>query len=167
MIPEHLLCPMTEKDPGLQQSSCVAERSESSQYSSLNLLPKGDRRTDRSGLANVSALFSSWTMTKVTLIMCSNWLLVIVGFNSISLGIGNVGSDVLANFMLVSLIEIPSYVAVILTMDHLGRKTVFVCSALLSGICCLVAAFLRDDVTKTDLSIVGNSNNNNFKTLGS
>ncbi len=103
----------------------------------------------------MSALVSTWTMTKITLVMWVNWIVVTVGYYGISLGIGNVGTDIFMSFFLVSLIEIPSNVFVALTMDHLGRKTLYVCSILLTGLGCLIAAFLEEGGAKTALSITG------------
>ncbi len=105
----------------------------------------------------LSALFSTRTITTITLVMWLNWIVVTIGYYGISLGIGDIGSDVFINFLLVSLIEIPSYAFVLLTMDHLGRKTLYVCSVLLTGVGCLIAAFLEDGNAKTGLSIIGES----------
>ncbi len=141
-----------------------------SKYSSMELPPKagleeeeeeeeeeekGVGRGEESGPVSLSALFSTRTMTRITLVMWVNWVVVTIGYYGISLGIGEIGSDIFINFLLVSLIEIPSYVFVLLTMDHLGRKPLYVCSILLTGVGCLVAAFLEDGNAKTSLSIIG------------
>ncbi len=104
----------------------------------------------------MSALFSTRSMVKNGLVMWVNWIVVTVGYYGISLGIGSLGSDVFTDFLLVSLIEVPSDLFVLLTMDHLGRKTLYVCSVLLTGVACLIAAFLEVGNAKTALSIAGN-----------
>ena len=85
----------------------------------------------------------------------TNWIVVTIGYYGISLGIGNIGSDIFINFLLVSLIEIPSYVFATLTLDHLGRKTLYVTSIMITGVGCLIAAFLEDGAAKTSLCIAG------------
>ncbi len=95
-------------------------------------------------------------MVKITLIMWLNWIVVSVGYYGISLGIGDVGPNVFINFLLVSLVEIPSYIFATLTIDHLGRKTLYVFCVMLTGVGCLAAAFLEDDsAIKTTLSLIG------------
>ncbi len=49
----------------------------------------------------LKSLFATPTMTKITLIMWVNWIVVTIGYYGISLGIGDVGSDVFINFLLV------------------------------------------------------------------
>ncbi len=49
------------------------------------------------------ALFSTPMMTKITLVMWVNWIIVTIGYYGISLGIGDIGPDVFINFFLASL----------------------------------------------------------------
>lgn len=49
----------------------------------------------------IFSVFSSRTMTKVTLVLWVNWIVVILGYFGISLGIGDVGPNLFVNFMLV------------------------------------------------------------------
>ena len=56
----------------------------------------------------------------------------------------------------VSLVEIPSYVFATLTVDHIGRKSLYVFCIMLTGVGCLSAAYLEDgDTAKTALCLVG------------
>ncbi len=49
----------------------------------------------------ISALFATWTVSKITVIMWTNWIVVTIGYYGISLGIGDIGSNVIVNFVLV------------------------------------------------------------------
>ena len=40
-------------------------------------------------------------MTRITIVMWINWIVVTVGYYGISLGIGDIGPDVFINFLLV------------------------------------------------------------------
>ncbi len=125
---------------------------ESSSDTSILSLGKGEAEKS----VGISALFSTRTMTKITLVLWVNWIVVTMSFYGISLGIGDVGPDIFINFLLISLVEIPSYVFAIFTIDHLGRKTLLVLSMTLTGVGCLSAAFLEDDsALKTVLSLLG------------
>ncbi len=54
----------------------------------------------------VGALFSTRTMTKITIVMWINWIVVTIGYYGISLGIGDIGPDVFINFLLVKNIAV-------------------------------------------------------------
>jgi len=47
-------------------------------------------------------LFSNATMTKITVVLFYNWIACSIGYYGISLGIGDIGSDVFVSFILVS-----------------------------------------------------------------
>ncbi len=49
----------------------------------------------------ISAIFATPNMTRITIVMWINWIVVTVGYYGISLGIGDIGPDVFINFLLV------------------------------------------------------------------
>ncbi len=53
------------------------------------------------------------------------------------------------------MIEIPSYFFILFTVDHLGRKPMLVYGLLLTGVGCLSAAFMENEVVQTTLSLIG------------
>ena len=55
-------------------------------------------------------------------VMFVNWIVVNMAYYGLSLGAANLSEDVFLSFLLNSLIEIPSYVLCVVTMDRLGRK---------------------------------------------
>ena len=65
------------------------------------------------------------------------------------------GGNIFVSFILLAMIEIPSYVFNILVMDHWGRKPIFVSSLFLTGVACISAGFLDDGAGKTVLALIG------------
>ena len=65
------------------------------------------------------------------------------------------GGNIFVSFILMALIEIPSFIFAILVMDHWGRKPIFVSSLFLTGIAAIPAAFMDDGAGKTALALVG------------
>ena len=53
------------------------------------------------------------------------------------------------------ILEIPSYIFCILTMDHLGRKFVVVACMLVGGIFTIICAFVQEGGLRTILALVG------------
>ena len=74
----------------------------------------------------IKDIFKNPDTRKFTLVMWINWIVVTLGYYGISMGASNLGGDVFVSSILISLIEIPSYVFTILLMDHWGRKPMFV-----------------------------------------
>ena len=83
-------------------------------------------------------------------------LIVFLGYYGISMSSTKLGGDVFVSFILATLIEIPSCLFCIFVMDRWGRKPIFVCSLMLTGITTIVAAFLHDGDLKTALALIGN-----------
>ncbi len=54
------------------------------------------------------------------------------------------------------MVELPSYVFATLTVDHIGRKALYIFCIMLTGVGCLAAAFLEDgNIFKTILCLIG------------
>ena len=77
------------------------------------------------------------------------------GYYGISMSATGLGGNIFVSFILLAMIEIPSYVFNILVMDHWGRKPIFVSSLLLTGVACISAGFLDDGTGKTVLALIG------------
>ena len=77
------------------------------------------------------------------------------GYYGISMSATGLGGNIFVSFILLAMIEIPSYVFNILVMDHWGRKPIFVSSLLLTGVACISAGFLDDGAGKTVLALIG------------
>ena len=101
-------------------------------------------------------LFKHTECRKITLIMMTIWISVNLGFYGIALSSTSLSPDIYLNFILQALVEIPSTILCILTMDHIGRKTLLVTALFLCGICCVPAGYAPVDM-KTALVLIGKS----------
>lgn len=67
-------------------------------------------------------------------------------FYGLSLNSVTVAGNKYLNFILVSLIELPGYLATYLSMDRLGRKVTLCVSLAFSGTCCMAYIFISTDM---------------------
>eukprot|EP00095_Tigriopus_kingsejongensis_P002789 maker-scaffold728_size105512-snap-gene-0.21 protein:Tk02789 transcript:maker-scaffold728_size105512-snap-gene-0.21-mRNA-1 annotation:"hypothetical protein LOTGIDRAFT_108247" len=103
----------------------------------------------------VASLFARTYVTKITLIMFVNWIAATMAFYGLSLNSVNLGGDIYVNFILSAVIEIPSYIFVVLVMDGFGRKTILVFCQVLAGVTCIGAGFAAQDWLVTTLTLAG------------
>ena len=76
------------------------------------------------------------------------------------MSMGSIGGGLFMSMILVSLIEIPSYIFCVFVMDHMGRKPLFVYSLLMTGIFCIGAGFFPEGTGRTIFALIGESNRN-------
>ena len=108
----------------------------------------------------IRSLLSGPKISRNSIVMFINWIVITLGYYGISMGVGTLGSGLFVSLILLSLVEIPSYLACALLMDHTGRKPLFVLSLLLTGVgCinCIISGFMEDGPGKTTLALVGQS----------
>ncbi len=82
-------------------------------------------------------------------------MVVNMAYYGISMGAANLSDDVFLSFLLVSLIEIPSYLLCVLTMDRAGRKPLFVGSMLVLGVFLTAAGYIPEGDFQTVFSLIG------------
>jgi len=87
--------------------------------------------------------------------MAFNWMVVYLKYYGISWGIGDLGTNVFASFLLSSAIEFCAQVLTFFFIDHLGRKSLLVFSTFLTGVTCITTAFLTPGIPKTTFGLVG------------
>eukprot|EP00095_Tigriopus_kingsejongensis_P010110 maker-scaffold152_size304267-snap-gene-1.15 protein:Tk10110 transcript:maker-scaffold152_size304267-snap-gene-1.15-mRNA-1 annotation:"organic cation transporter protein" len=103
----------------------------------------------------IGSVLANFTILKHSAIMGLNWIVTSMCFFGLSFNSVNLGGDMYLNFILTSLIEIPSYLFCILVLDHLGRKPVTIFCQCLAGITCCLAAFIKTDWIVTVLTLLG------------
>jgi len=84
---------------------------------------------------------------KITIVLFVCWPVITLLYYGISFAAEKFhlgGEDPFLGLILVSLIEIPSYLFLIVAQDVAGRKPLFVMCMLLPGISCIIAAFLGE-----------------------
>ena len=68
----------------------------------------------------------------------------------------SLGSNIYSSFILAAVVEVPAYFAVILLMDHWGRKPTLAFVLFLGGVCCIPAGF-NTGALQTTLVLAGNA----------
>jgi len=93
----------------------------------------------------------------ITVVMFVCWPVITLLYYGISYSADKVHltDDPFLSYILVSLIEIPSYIFLFCAMDVMGRKPLFVLSMLIPGITCIAAAFLPEGILFTILVLLG------------
>ena len=78
------------------------------------------------------------------------------GYYGLSLLSVSIGSDAFSSAILSALIEIPSYVFIMIFIDNFGRKPVLVFTLVLGGIACIPAGYAAEGgALQTALSLIG------------
>lgn len=84
-----------------------------------------------------------------TLNVCLNWFANSLVYYGLSLGVGSLPGNPFLILFITAVVEIPSYVTVILLLDKLGRRSITSFLMLLGGICCIVAVNMTKGSTLT------------------
>lgn len=92
-------------------------------------------------LKNMSMLFR--------FIICSIcWITCVFVYFGLSLHSVEIAGNIHLNFIAVSLVEIPGYLATYLCLDRFGRKKSLSGSFILAGICCLSFIYVTNGMCK-------------------
>ena len=85
----------------------------------------------------------------ITLSLLFCWPIITMLYYGLSLSADKIKitNNVYLSFILVALIEIPSYILIPLVIDVVGRKSIFFLTLFVPGICCVTAAFLTPGMT--------------------
>ena len=123
----------------------------------------------------IRALFQRANVRRNSLVLFTNWALVSLGYYGISMSSGSLNDNIFISYFLLSLIgsrglwlemllrlyqtsnfsEIPSYLFCMFTLDHVGRKPLFISSMFLTGIFTLICAMVEEGQLKTLLALIG------------
>ncbi|XP_068084758.1 organic cation transporter protein isoform X2 [Anabrus simplex] len=91
-------------------------------------------------------VFQSRVLLLRLLVCCCCSAVNMFVFYGLSLNSVSVAGNKYLNFILVSLTELPGYLATYLCMDRVGRKLTLCCSLAFSGCCCLAYIFVHIDM---------------------
>jgi MFS transporter, OCT family, solute carrier family 22 (organic cation transporter), member 4/5 len=103
----------------------------------------------------ITALFSRFSIARNSIIMFINWIVITLAYYGISMSAGSLSDNIFINLILLSLIEIPSYIACIFLMDLTGRKIILVYSMILTGVGCIASGFMAVGPGKTTTALIG------------
>lgn len=105
---------------------------------------------------NLSDLFRTPNLRKKTLNVCLCWFANSLVYYGLSLGVGSLPGNPFMILFINAVVEIPSYVTVILLLDKLGRRAITSFLMLLGGICCIVAVLMvKGETITTTIVMMG------------
>jgi MFS family permease len=99
--------------------------------------------------AGMSDLFKTPRLRSMTLNVCLCWFANSLVYYGLSLSTGKMSGNPFLILFLMALVEMPSYVAVILVLDKLGRRSLTSWLMILGGVCCIIAASLKIGTTES------------------
>lgn len=79
--------------------------------------------------------------------MCFCWFANALVYYGLSLSSGKLNGNPYLILFFLSIVEIPSYIAIIFTLDLLGRRTITSTLMLIGGICCIAASYIEQGST--------------------
>ncbi|XP_051867173.1 solute carrier family 22 member 2-like [Pristis pectinata] len=89
-------------------------------------------------------------MRKHTLILMINWFTCALVYQGLVMRLGTLGGNIYLDFFISGAVEIPASVIVLLVIERIGRRLPFATGGLLSGVSCLIAAFIPENKYHSD-----------------
>lgn len=106
--------------------------------------------------AGVSDLFKTPNLRMKTLNVCLCWFANALAYYGLSLSTGKLNGNPYLILFIMGLVEMPSYIVLVFTLDILGRRSITSTLMLIGGICCIVAAYIEQGTTlATGIVMVG------------
>ncbi|XP_071134009.1 organic cation transporter protein-like [Mytilus edulis] len=92
--------------------------------------------------ANVYHLFSTLEMTKRTIILLWNWIVIAMVYYGVTMHTGgNIGGNFYLNFFILAIVEVPAKLLVMATLNRAGRKKIHCFCMVVGGVACLCTIF--------------------------
>ncbi|KAG8522386.1 Solute carrier family 22 member 2, partial [Galemys pyrenaicus] len=83
---------------------------------------------------------------KHTLVLMYNWFTSSVVYQGLIMHLGLAGSDIYLDFLYSALVEFPSALLIIVTIDRVGRRYPWATSNMVAGAACVASVFIPDDL---------------------
>lgn len=113
----------------------------------------GDGAVESAGLSD---LFKTPNLRMKTLNVCLCWFANALAYYGLSLSSGKLNGNPFLILFILSVVELPSYIAIIFTLDLLGRRSITSSLMLIGGLCCIAAAYIEQGSTlATGVVMVG------------
>lgn len=113
----------------------------------------GDTKGESAGLSD---LFKTPNLRIKTLNVCFCWFANALAYYGLSLSAGNLQGNPFLILFILAVVELPSYLAIIFTLDLLGRRSITSTLMLIGGVCCIAAAYIEQGSTlATGVVMVG------------
>lgn len=97
--------------------------------------------------AGLSDLFKTPNLRMKTLNVCLCWFANALAYYGLSLSSGNLSGNPYLILFIMGAVELPSYIALVFTLDVLGRRSITSTLMLIGGVCCIVAAYMPSGTT--------------------
>lgn len=118
-----------------------------------NKVTSGDEGTAKVG---ISDLFKTPNLRHRTLNVCFCWFANALVYYGLSLSAGKLYGNPFLILFIMGLVEFPSYIALVFTLDLLGRRSITSTLMVIGGICCIVAAYIEQGSTlATTIVMIG------------
>ncbi|KAL0133300.1 hypothetical protein PUN28_000805 [Cardiocondyla obscurior] len=85
-------------------------------------------------------LFKTPNLRKKSLNICLNWFANSIAYYGLALNIGNLVGNPFVMLFLSGVLEIPTYILIIFTMDRTGRRCLISTFLIIGAVCCICAA---------------------------
>lgn len=106
--------------------------------------------------AGLSDLFKTPNLRMKTLNVCLCWFANALAYYGLSLSSGKLNGNPYLILFILGLVELPSYIALVFTLDVLGRRSITSSLMLIGGVCCIIAAYIEQGTTlATGIVMVG------------
>lgn len=106
--------------------------------------------------AGLSDLFKTPNLRMKTLNVCLCWFANALAYYGLSLSSGKLSGNPHLILFILGLVELPSYIALVFTLDLLGRRSITSTLMLIGGVCCILAAYIEQGTTlATGIVMVG------------
>lgn len=122
-------------------------------YLSYTKAPRNGQVVEAQKSYGIIDLFKTPNLRMKTLNVCFCWFANSIGYYGLSLSSGKLGGDPFFNLFIMSLVEIPSYLAVILLLDRLGRRSITSSFMVVGGIACIAAVFMAQKSTESTTTV--------------
>ncbi|XP_052089051.1 organic cation transporter protein-like [Mytilus californianus] len=101
-----------------------------------------EKTLDTPKTANVYHLFSTLEMTKRTIILLWNWIVIAMVYYGVTMHTGgNIGGNFYLNFFILAIVEVPAKLLVMATLNRAGRKKIHCFCMVVGGVACLCTIF--------------------------
>lgn len=106
--------------------------------------------------AGLGDLFKTPNLRMKTLNVCLCWFANALAYYGLSLSSGKLNGNPFLILFIMGLVELPSYIALVFTLDVLGRRSITSTLMLIGGVCCIAAAYIEQGSTlATSIVMVG------------
>ncbi|XP_070504523.1 organic cation transporter protein [Chironomus tepperi] len=122
-------------------------------YLSYTKAPRNGNVVETQKSFGISDLFKTPNLRMKTLNVCMCWFANSIGYYGLSLSSGKLGGNPFFNLFIMSLVEIPSYLAVILLLDRLGRRSITSSFMVVGGTACILAVFMAQKSTESTTTV--------------